>query len=99
VDQQLGMVYEEYQGGSLPATNRVGQPVIQGTSVEVQIHTSNPGDFNLMVADAENLGLQVSGIDATHDLVTGFLPIASLPAAAQLPDSPSITAVDQPSLF
>jgi hypothetical protein len=97
VDQQLATVYEEYLNGTLPtASNQPGQPVIQGTSVEVQIHTSVPGDFNLMVSDAETLGLQVTLVDAAYDTVVGFLPIAALPAAAQLPDTPSITAVDYP---
>jgi hypothetical protein len=96
VGQQLDAVYAAYESGTLSPTTQPGQPVIQGTSVEVQIHTSVASDFNLMVSDAEALGLQVNGEDSASNLVTGFLPISALPSAAQLPDSPSVMAVDNP---
>ncbi len=46
-----------------------------------------------MVANAESLGLQVTTVFDSYDMIVGFLPIAQLPAAAQLAGSPSITPV------
>ncbi len=97
--QQLETVYEEFLNGQLPTTtNQPGQPVIQGTNVDVQIHTSNPSEFNSTVAVAVSLGLQVLISDPAHDLVVGFLPIAQLPAAAQISGVPSLTAITYLSL-
>jgi hypothetical protein len=75
----------------LPTTNQPGQVEIQGNNVGIQIHGSDPGTFASMVANAERMGLQVTIVADSFDSVVGFLPIANLPAIAQLPGSPSIT--------
>jgi hypothetical protein len=91
-------VYQEFQNGDLPTTNEPGQVEIQGNNVGIQIHSSDPTDFASMVANAENLGLQVTIESDSFDIVVGFLPIANLPAIAQLSGSPSITPVLTPQL-
>jgi hypothetical protein len=94
----LATVYQELQNGDLPTTNESGQVEIQGNNVGIQIHSSDPTDFASMVANAENLGLQVTIESDSFDIVVGFLPIANLPAIAQLSGSPSITPVLTPQL-
>jgi hypothetical protein len=91
-------VYEEFQNGDLPTTNEPGQVEIQGINVGIQIHSSDSTDFASMVANAENLGLQVTIESDSFDIVVGFLPTADLPAIAQLSGSPSITPVFTPQL-
>jgi hypothetical protein len=94
----LATVYQEFQNGDLPTTNEPGQVEIQGNNVGIQIHSSDPTDFASMVANAENLGLQVTIESDSFDIVVGFLPISNLPAIAQLSGSPSITPVLTPEL-
>ena len=94
----LATVYQEFQNGDLPTTNEPGQVEIQGINVGIQIHSSDPTDFASMVANAENLGLQVTIESDSFDIVVGFLPISNLPAIAQLSGSPSITPVFTPQL-
>jgi hypothetical protein len=94
----LDTVYQEFQNGDLPTTNEPVQVEIQETNVGIQIHSSDPTDFASIVANAENLGLQVTIMSDSFDIVVGFLPIANLPAIAQLSGSPSITPVLNPQL-
>jgi hypothetical protein len=90
-------IYSEYENGTLPSpTVQPGQVEIQGSSVGVQFQTSNSSDFATMLADAESLGLQVTDSSAAYGIVDGYLPIAELPAAAQLPGSPSLTPLLYP---
>ena len=78
-----------------PPRNRV-RSQIQGTNVGIEIRSSSSSDFSSTVAAAESLGLQVTTVSDTYDIVAGFLPIAQLPAAGQLSGSPSITPVFDP---
>jgi hypothetical protein len=88
----LDTVYEEFQNGTLPTSSQPGQVEIQGSNVGVQIHVSNSADFSSVLSQAQSLGLQVTTSSAAYDLIDGFLPIAQLPAAAQLSGAPSIDA-------
>jgi hypothetical protein len=92
----LGTVYEEYQNGALPTSAQPGQVEIQGSSVGVQMRSSNSADFAAMVSAAQSLGLQVTTSSAAYDMVIGFLPISELPAAAQLTGAPAITPLLYP---
>ncbi len=97
VSTLLGTIYSEYENGTLPSsTAQPGQVEIQGSNVDVQFQTSNTSDFATMLVDAESLGLQVTVSSAAYGIVDGFLPIAALPAAAQLPSSPSLTPLLYP---
>jgi hypothetical protein len=95
----LGSVYQEFQNGTLPTSPQPGQPEIRGNNVGIQIHSSDPSDFASMVANAESLGLQVTTVSSDFDIVVGFLPIANLPAIAQLAGAPSITPTLTPALL
>ncbi len=97
--QQLEIVYEEFLNGQSPTTtNQPGQPVIVGTNVEVEIRTINPSEFDSMVAAEVSIGLQVTTSAPAYDMVVGFLPIAQLPAAAQISGTPALAAVTYPEL-
>ena len=93
----LDTAYEEYESGTLPTSTQPGQVELQGSNVGVQIRVSNSADFSAMLAQAESLGLQVTTSSATYNMVDGFLPIAQLPAAAQLPGTPSIEPLLYPA--
>lgn len=97
VSTVLDNVYEEYENGTLPTTRQPGTVEIQGTTVGIEIHDSNPSDFAAMVAQAQSLGLQVIDNSSTYDIVDGFLPISALPSLAQLPTSASVTPMLYPS--
>jgi hypothetical protein len=98
VSVMLATIYEEYESGELSTTAHPGQVEIQGSSVGVQIKTMNSDDFAAMVTAVENLGLQVQIVDPAYDIVTGFLPIAELPAAAQVAGAPIIAPLLYPAL-
>ena len=97
VSALLDTVYEEFESGDLPSTNQPGQVEIQGNNVGIQIR-GDATDFASVVANAESLGLQVTTESSAYDIVVGFLPIANLPAAAQLAGTPSITPIVSPRL-
>ena len=98
VSPLLDTVYEEFLNGTLPTTNQPGQVVIQGNNVGIQIHASDPSEFASIVANAESLGLQETTVSDAFDIVVGFLPIANLPAIAQLAGSSSIAPMLSPRL-
>ena len=93
----LDTIYEEFENGTLSANqNGPGKIEIQGNDVGVMIKVNNPDDFASDVAAAEGLGMQVQTTSAASDLFAGFLPIAELPAVAQLPDAPVIVPMYGP---
>jgi hypothetical protein len=98
VSTLLDTVYDEFQNGDLPTTAQPGQVEIQGTNVGIEIRSSSPSNFSATIAAAESLGLQVTTVSDAFDIVVGFLPIAQLPAIAQLSGSPSITPVLYPEM-
>ncbi len=93
----LDSIYEEYENGTLPTTpSGPGQVEIQGDNVGVWIKVNIPGDFATDVADAQALGMQVNTSSPSTDSFAGFLPIAELPAVAQLSDAPVIVPIYGP---
>jgi hypothetical protein len=97
----LQSLYQEYesQGGGDSFTP--GQPsdkllVISGTSVGVDLKIGSGADFNTVLSQLQADGLQVSSSSATYGLIDGVLPIAQLPAAAQL--AASVTPTSRPIL-
>src|SRR5262249_37866916 len=97
VASALDTIYEEFEHGTLPASQSgPGQIEIQGNAVGVMIHVTNPADFASVSADAQALGLQVPGISPETDNIAGWLPIAELPAVAQLSDAPIIVPIYGP---
>jgi len=93
----LDSIYEEYENGTLTTTpSGPGQVEIQGNDVGIMIKVNNPGDFATDVADAQSLGMQVNASSSSTDTFAGLLPIAELPAVAQLSDSPIIVPIYEP---
>jgi hypothetical protein len=81
---------------NLPTTNEANLVVIQGDNVGIQVHDGNPSDFNTLVTELQNAGMQITTSSATYGVVVGMLPIAELPNVAALPQTPSMTALMQP---
>jgi hypothetical protein len=96
--QDLVTLYQEFQeqGGKAPFTSsESGLVEIQGTNVEVDIH-SNGGDFNGFISALTSMGMQVRTTDAADGTVEGFLPISQLPSAAQNSQTLSVSPVYVP---
>ncbi len=93
----LDSIYEEYENGTLPASQSgPGQIEIQGNDVGVTIKVNIPGDFAADVADAQSIGMQVNASSPATDSFAGFLPIVELAAVAQLADAPVIVPIYGP---
>ena len=97
----LQSMYQEYesQGGSSSFTP--GQPSdkllqISGTSVEVSLKIASGSNFDTALSQLQSDGMQVSSSSSTYALIEGMLPIAELPAAAQI--AASVTPVSPPML-
>jgi hypothetical protein len=99
VAQTLDVIYDAYQANpsdfpeNLPSTNGANLVVIEGTSVEIQVHDSDPSNFAAMVTNLQNAGMQITNSSAQYGTVVGLLPISQLPTVAALPDAPSVTPV------
>jgi hypothetical protein len=99
VASALDAIYDEYENGTLPATsNGLGQIQIQGNDVGIMVRVNDPADFASDLAGAASLGMQVNANVPSSDTFAGFLPIAELPAVAQLSDAPIIVPVYVPML-
>lgn len=96
VASALDTIYDEYESGTLPTSNGPGQIEIQGNNVGVTIKVTNPSDFATVSAEAQGLGLQVTGDSPSTDTIAGWLPISELPAVAQLADAPIIAPIYGP---
>jgi hypothetical protein len=89
VSAALRSLYREYeaQGGSRRFVP--GQPggrplLIRGTRVAVQVKAAFPPAFDAYLHRFRAAGLKVLTTTPAHGLAKGMLPIAALPAAAQL---------------
>jgi hypothetical protein len=101
----LATIYQEYEAwvnggeqGPFTTPKGPGQVEVQGTSVGIDVHDGNPGDFAALGAELSNLGMQIVASDATHGTYAGFLPITQLPALAELPQMPNLSPMLYPEL-
>jgi hypothetical protein len=98
----LATIYQAYEQdptgftGVTSSTDGANLVVIQGDNVGIQVHDGNPADFNTLVTELQNAGMQITVADATHGLVVGMLPVAQLPTVAGLPQVPSVAALMYP---
>jgi hypothetical protein len=69
--------------------------VVSGTNVGINFQSSDTADFNTFLSDLESDGLQVSSQSASFGIIDGLLPIAQLPAVAQISTSASVTPMFQ----
>jgi hypothetical protein len=101
VSAQLQSLYQQFEssGGSSNFTP-TGLPgiVISGSNVGINVHTSDTANFNAILAQLQSDGLQVTNSSAAYGLIEGMLPIAQLPAVAQISSDLSITAQYHPTL-
>jgi hypothetical protein len=100
ISPTLGVIYNAYEQnpGGFPAnlSGTASLVVIEGSNVGIQVHDSNPADFNLLLTELENVGMQVSSSSAYYGTVVGMLPISQLPAVATLTLAPSVTPLFRP---
>jgi hypothetical protein len=105
VSAPLQTLYEEYltfvhsgASGTFTPTGVSPFLVINGTSVGVTIHDNTVGDFDSLITQLQNDGLQITASDPTTQTVVGMLPIANLPTIAQLSQAPSVLPLFKPVL-
>jgi hypothetical protein len=99
--QSLYTQYESYEssGGAGPfSPTGANLLVINGTDVGIQVKDTSTGDFSTLITELQGDGMQILDSSSTYELVEGMLPIAQLPAAAQLPQALSITPMTNPIL-
>jgi len=100
----LNVIYNAYEQdpssfpASLPSTDGANLVIIQGSNVGIQVHDSNPANFAAMLSSLQSDGMQIQTSSATYGTVVGMLPIAELPAVAQLSNAPSVTPLMRPML-
>ena len=100
VSPTLGVIYNAYEQnpGEFPAnlSGAAALVVIQGSNVGIQVHDNNPADFDHLLTELTNAGLQVTSSSASSGTIVGMLPISQLPAVATLPEAPSVTPLFRP---
>jgi len=92
--QALIAIYEAYQQGgaaSLTSTGP-GSVMIQGTNVGIDAHMAS-GNFSNYVSSLASLGMQIKLQDPGTGIVEGFIPINQLVAAAQNPQTLSLSPI------
>jgi hypothetical protein len=99
----LQTLYQEYQssnydGGdsddfTAPSDKTL---IISGSNVEVSLKIGSGTDFNAALSQLQSDGMQVGSSSSAYGLIQGMLPIAQLPAAAQI--AASVTPVSPPHL-
>jgi hypothetical protein len=97
--QSLYQEYESQGGGDTFTPSQPSDKLLQisGTRVAVRLKLGSDSDFNTALAQIQSDGMQVSASSPTYGLIEGLLPIAELPAAAQV--AASVTPVPPPVLF
>jgi len=69
-----------------------------GSKTEILVSIQVPKAlFGQALSDANKLGMQVNGTDSTHGIITGYLPISQLAAAANDASFTSVAPVYRPS--
>jgi hypothetical protein len=100
VSPTLGVIYNAYEQnpGEFPAnlSGAAALVVIQGSNVGIQVHDNNPADFDHLLTELTNAGLQVTSSSASAGTIVGMLPISQLPAVATLPEAPGVTPLFRP---
>jgi hypothetical protein len=96
----LGDIFHAYEQNptSFSGSEFSNLVVISGNDVGIEVHDSNPAEFDTLIGGLTNSGMQVREADATHDLVVGLLPIAQLSVVATLSPTVSVNPQVVPSL-
>jgi hypothetical protein len=96
-DPHLNAAYEDFlaaNGGDF-TTSQAGVIEVVGTSVGVDVHGLVAAG---LPAELSNLGMTVQHVDGPNGVVEGLLPLAELPAAANLLGVTGIGAVYKPHM-
>jgi len=97
--QELITLFQEFekagQGGGTFTSSLSNHLRISGSSVEVDVQGS--GDVSALAASLTSMGMQVVATSPTTGTVEGYLPIAQLVNAAQLPQTLSMSPVSIPT--
>jgi hypothetical protein len=95
VSSILNMVYKEYEqdpgafAGDTTSTNGENLALVEGNQVGIDIHDTNPAEFENLLTELANAGMTITISSAGSDTAVGMLPIADLPTVAML--SPTIS--------
>jgi hypothetical protein len=89
---ELFLAYEAQGGGTTFTVNGTTDLKINGNTVAIDARMAS-GSFSQYVSELTALGMQVQAQNTTYGVVEGYLPIGQLPAAAQNPQTLSLSAV------
>jgi hypothetical protein len=95
--QDLNTVYNAYVANGGNVAQLASQyPMLQFQGNSVSVTVKGKGNFNTLVADLRNSGMQITASSALYDLVIGYVPVTSLPTIANLPETGSIGGTYRP---
>jgi hypothetical protein len=104
VATSLITVYQQYQrdptafSDGIPPTDEADL-IVHGDMVGIQVHDSNPAEFQSLTATLVSAGMTISSESATYGTIVGMLPINELLAVAESSQSISITPQYAPTLL
>ena len=81
---------------SLAAKNTLYQFDPATNSIAASVNSNGTGSFADFVSSLKGLGMNVSSTSTTYGLVSGWLPISSLPAVASLPQTLAASPIMRP---
>ena len=99
VAQSLVAIYNQYEQdpaaftGSTSPTSGV---LVQGDQVGIQVHYSNPAEFQDLLTELTNAGMNITLSSPTYGLALGLLPISELLTVAQFSQNLSINPETAP---
>jgi hypothetical protein len=95
----LAEIYNEYEqdpAAFSPPPGGPGSVIVNGDQVGIQVQDSNPAEFQTLLTELTQAGMNVSLSSATYGTVIGTLPISELLSVAQLSQTISITPETTP---
>ena len=99
VDQALVTIYQEYENdpsgftGNTSTANGADLVIVQGDDFGIEIHDGNPAEFQSLMNELTNAGMNVTASSATYGTAVGLLPISELLTVAKL--SPTIAIMPE----
>lgn len=86
-------IYQQYEQdpNATASAGAASHVVVAGDEVGVQIHDTNPAEFQSLTATLTGTGMTFSSYSETYGTVVGMLPISKLLTIAQFSNSISIT--------
>jgi hypothetical protein len=104
VATSLITVYQQYQrdpvafSDGIPPTDEADL-IVHGDMVGIQVHDSNPAEFESLTATLVSAGMSISSESATYGTIVGMLPINELLTVAQYSQTISVTPQYAPTLL